>query len=671
MTIPKLSEDDLYLFHQGNLFHSYNSMGAHITKVKDEKGVRFTVWAPNAKQVNVVGSFNKWNGQNHSMSKVTDNGIWTTFIAGLNEGDLYKYEIESSLGIVLQKSDPYAFYSEVRPNKASQVINLTSFKWNDADWQENKITKNIIEEPLLIYEVHLGSWKRDDKGEFYTYRQLADELVDYVIEKGYTHIEILPILEHPFDGSWGYQVTGYFSVTSRYGSPEDFKYFVDSCHQKGIGVILDWVPGHFCKDDNGLRLFDGEPVFEYKDEQKAEKKQWGTLTFDFGRPEVISFLISNAIFWLDVYHIDGLRVDAVSSMIYYNHGKGDEEPIVYNQFGGYENLEAITLLRKLNETIFHYFPDALMIAEEATSWPNVSQPTYLGGLGFNFKWNMGWMNDMLTYMELDPIHRKFQHQLITFSFMYAFSEKYILPLSHDEVVHGKKSLLNKMPGDYWQKFANLRVFYGYMTAHPGKKLLFMGGEFGQFDEWKDLEDLDWELLDYDMHQKLSEYVKQLNYFYRKESPFWQLDHDPEGFQWIDPNNYQQSIISFIRKGHDEQEQLIIICNFTPVVYHNYKVGVPFLCEYVEEFNSDCLEFGGSGQGNTDNLQAIDENWHSQPYSISITIPPLSFVVFRPKNIPIVKRYKGGKQNETKKRVCRNAPSGGRRKKTRSSNKEFS
>lgn len=642
-------------------------MGAHLQKEKGKLGVRFTVWAPHAKSVHVVGDFNHWVGNFHPMKQLAKNGLWTLFIEGLEEGDLYKYEIESKFGERFQKSDPYAFFSETRPNTASIVSSLNGYKWNDQNWQNRKQKQNVYEEPLLIYEVHLGSWRLHDGQEFYTYRELAKELVDYVSEMGYTHIEILPISEHPFDRSWGYQLTGYYSVTSRYGTPEDFKYFIDCCHQKGIGVILDWVPGHFCKDDHGLRLFDGQPVFEYEDKQKAEKQEWGTLTFDFGKPEVMSFLISNAIFWMEIYHIDGLRVDAVSSMLYYNHGKGDAEAVVRNQYGGYENLEAIAFLRKLNETIFQYFPNALMMAEEATAWPNVSRPTYLGGLGFNFKWNMGWMNDMLTYMELDPIHRKYHHQLITFSFLYAFSENFILPLSHDEVVHGKKSLLNKMPGDYWQKFANLRVFYGYMATHPGKKLLFMGGEFGQFDEWKELEDLDWEVLNYDMHLKMKHYVNKLNEFYKSERALWQLDHKQEGFQWIDPNNFEQSIISFIRRGRVEEDQLIIVCNFTPVVYHHYKIGVPYLTDYKEVFTSDLGEFGGSGQLNSGLIKAREENWHNQPYVMEITVPPLSLCIFR----PIINPISGGIQIETIKRVRRNVTSRGRGEKVRASNKKSS
>lgn len=654
-------------FHQGSQYRSYDLLGAHINST----GVQFTTWAPNAKAVRVVGDFNQWCPESHQMEKVTENGIWTIFITGLKAGEMYKYEIEGRNGELFQKSDPYAFYSEQRPNTASIITSLSNYQWGDTHWRQQKKEINVYEEPLLIYEVHLGSWKKKADGSFYTYRDLADELISYVSDMGYTHIEILPIAEHPYDGSWGYQLTGYYSVTSRYGTPEDFMYFVDQCHQKGIGVILDWVPCHFCKDDHGLRLFDGEPVYEYEDSIKAEKKEWGTLSFDFGRPEVVSFLISNAIFWLEKYHIDGLRVDAVSSMLYFNHGKSEAEPRIINEFGGNENLDAIEFLRQLNEAVFAYYPETLMMAEEATAWPNVSRPRYVGGLGFNYKWNMGWMNDMLKYMELDPIHRKYHHQLITFSFFYAFSENFILPLSHDEVVHGKKSLLDKMPGDYWQKFANLRVLFGYMLAHPGKKLLFMGGELGQFDEWKDDADLDWELLDFEMHRKMQNYVKHLNKFYRQETALWQLDHQEAGFQWIDPNNFEQSIVSFIRKGKKEDDQLIILCNFTPVVYEDYKIGVPFFAEYIEIFNSDSADFGGSGQVNPRGLFSMNENWHNQPYSISIKVPPLSFVVFRPKNIKTFESVEGMVSNATEKRMRRNAASRGRGKKARVTDKKIS
>ncbi|MFV8829237.1 1,4-alpha-glucan branching protein GlgB [Alkalihalobacterium sp. APHAB7] len=628
MQTEKLSEYDLYLFHQGNLFYSYKTLGAHLCSDKEgTSGVRFAVWAPNAEAIRVVGDFNNWNGTNHSMHKINESGIWWCFIPNLEEGIIYKYEIHSKHGGVFLKSDPYAFYSELRPQTASIVTDLNNYKWGDENWQKAKKTRNLLNEPLLIYEVHLGSWKRKDNGEFYTYRELATELIDYVKEMGYTHIEILPITEHPYDRSWGYQSTGYFSVTSRFGTPEDLMYFVDQCHQNGIGVLLDWVPSHFCKDEHGLRLFDGEPLYEYADERKAEKKGWGTLSFDFGRSEVNSFLISNAFYWLDMFHIDGIRVDAVSSMLYLNFGREDEEKIL-NQYGGEENIEAIQFLRKLNEAVFEVFPNTYMMAEESSSWPLVSAPAYVGGLGFNYKWNMGWMNDMLRYMEMEPIHRKWHHQLLTFSFFYAFKENFILPLSHDEVVHGKKSLLNKMPGDYWQKFANLRAFLGYTMTHPGKKLLFMGSEFGQFDEWKDLEDLDWELLEYPSHKEFSHYMKSLNTFYKYEKSLWELDHHNDGFEWIDPHDYEQSIVSFIRKSKDSKDFVIVVCNFTPIVRYDYHIGVPFMGTYIEAFNSDRQEFGGSNQTLDKPLISEKVTWHNQPYRLTIKVPPLAMLVLK-------------------------------------------
>jgi 1,4-alpha-glucan branching enzyme len=462
----------------------------------------------------------------------------------------------------------------------------------------------------------------------HTYCQLADELIDYVVEMGYTHIELMPLAEHPFDRSWGYQATGYFSVTSRHGNPKDFMYFVDRCHSQGIGVIMDWVPGHFCKDDHGLRQFDGWPLYEYEDARKAEKVEWGTLTFDFGRPEVISYLISNAVFWMDMYHIDGIRVDAVASMLYLNFGRPAQDG-VKNQWGGDDNPEAIAFLRKLNQVVFSYFPNALMMAEDSTDWPLVTAPIHDGGLGFNYKWNMGWMNDMLRYMQLDPINRRWHHKLITFSFMYTFSENYILPLSHDEVVHGKRSLLHKMPGDYWQKFANLRVLYGYMTGHPGKKLLFMGSEFGQFDEWKDLEELDWFLLkDYEMHAKTHQYVKALNHFYQKEAALWELDHHPDGFEWINPHDDSQSVVVFLRKGKKASDDLILVCNFTPVTHPDYRIGVPRAGVYQEVFNSDRVEYGGSGQANQEKLLSDQQHWHERGNSLSIVIPPLAAIYLK-------------------------------------------
>lgn len=629
MTTVVPGELELYLFHEGRNFYSYQLMGAHQVIYHGVPGVRFCLWAPKALEVRVVGNFNNWQGDGHVMQRLGQDGIWFIFIPGLEEGEVYKYEILTPHGEAFLKSDPYAFWSELRPGTASRVATLNNYVWQDQKWQEQRLKGVTYESPVLIYEVHLGSWKRKNEN-FLSYGELADQLIDYVADMGYTHVEILPLAEHPLDGSWGYQATGYYSVTSRYGKPEDFMYFVDRCHQRGIGVILDWVPGHFCKDNHGLRRFDGSCLYEGDNWQRAENFQWGTLNFDFSKPEVVSFLISNAVFWFEQFHVDGLRVDAVASMLYLDYGKspGQWAP---NRYGGKENLEAVNFMKQLNETIFAYFPYALMIAEESTQWPQVTGPTYLGGLGYNYKWNMGWMNDILRYMEMDPVHRKWHHNLLTFSFMYTFSENFILPLSHDEVVHEKKSLLNKMPGDYWQKFANLRLLYGYMMAHPGKKLLFMGGEFGQFKEWNYNQSLDWNLMEYDQHQRLKDYMKQLNLIYINEKSLWELDHRPQGFQWIDPHDYSQSVITFMRKAKDSQEFIIIICNFTPVVYEHYRIGVPKLGDYRELLNSDRDIYGGSHKLNG-KLTAEDMPWHNQPYSLVITLPPLATVYIKPNNL---------------------------------------
>ncbi|WP_028784706.1 1,4-alpha-glucan branching protein GlgB [Thalassobacillus devorans] len=623
-------EHDIYLFHQGNLRYSYELLGAHRDTQNGTPGTRFMVWAPNAQQVSVVGDFNGWDGRKHPMKKMNENGIWHTFIPQLEQGEIYKYEILTPHGHLQLKADPYAFSSELRPNTASVIYPLDKYQWNDDLWMKRREEMNFYESPISIYELHLGSWKNIDYEVYYNYRDYADEVIPYVKELGYTHIELLPIAEHPFDRSWGYQTTGYYAVTSRYGTPDDFRYFVDQCHQHGIGVILDWVPGHFCKDAHGLRRFDGEALYEYENSLKAEKPQWGTLTFDFGRNEVQSFLISNAIYWLKEFHLDGLRVDAVASMLYLDFGKENDEWET-NEHGGRENLEAIAFIKKMNEAIFEEVPNVLMMAEESTSYPLVSAPTYIGGLGFNYKWNMGWMNDMLRYMEMDPVHRKYNHNLITFSLFYAFSENFVLPISHDEVVHGKKSLLNKMPGDYWQKFANLRAFLAYMYAHPGKKLLFMGSEFGQFDEWKDMEDLDWELLDYESHASLRDYVKQLHQFYKDMPALWELDHHEDGFSWIDPHNFEQSVISFIRCSRTPKDQLLVVCNFTPVVYHDYKVGVPQPGHYEEIFNSDAEHFDGSGQTNGLKAASVPEPWQGQNHHINMTIPPLAVTFWKRTN----------------------------------------
>ncbi len=627
MNTSTIDQNNLYLFHEGSLYYSYQIFGAHIININGEQGVRFTCWAPHASEVRVVGDFNNWDGHGHKLRTINESGIWTLFVPGLVKGTLYKYEVHTKKGEVFLKSDPYGFYSEVRPNTASIVYPLTGYSWNDKHWLESKKENSSYNRPMLIYEFHAGTWKKKSDGNPYSFVELAHELIPYVVSMGYTHIEFMPITEHPYDRSWGYQATGYYSVTSRYGTPHDFMYFVDKCHQMGVGVILDWVPGHFCKDGHGLVNFDGEPVYEYEDPVRAENLQWGTLNFDLGKPEVMSFLISNAIFWFDVFHIDGLRVDAVACMLYLDYAK-DKQEWKPNKYGGRENLEAISFMRKLNESVFKDFPEVLMIAEESTSWPQVTAPTYLGGLGFNYKWNMGWMNDMLKYMEMDPIYRKSHHDLITFSLMYAFSENFVLALSHDEVVYGKKSLLNKMPGDYWQKFANLRVFLGYMMTHPGKKLLFMGAELAQFDEWKDEDDLDWNLLNYDMHKKFHAYVKRLNNIYISTSALWELDHKENSFQWIEPNDASHSIISFVRRGFSVEDVLIVICNFTPVVYGKYRIGVPYPGEYKQIFNTDLEEYGGSGQSNKTFIGSESVYWHNLENSLEVKVPPLAMIILR-------------------------------------------
>ncbi|MEL7634495.1 1,4-alpha-glucan branching protein GlgB [Sporomusa sphaeroides] len=627
MTMAWLTDYDKYLFHEGRNTRSYTMLGAHPATAGGVAGAWFAVWAPRARAVRVIGSFNNWDGSGHAMVKARDCGVWALFVSGAAAGDLYKYEIVTGSGEVLHKADPYAFAAEVRPNTASKLVSLEGYCWQDDAWREAKAKKSPYNQPMNIYEVDLGSWKRGSDRQKLSYRELALELPQYAASMGYTHIELLPVAEHPFDGSWGYQATGYYAVTSRYGEPEDFMYFVDCCHRQGIGVILDWVPGHFCKDAHGLACFDGTTLYEYSD-WRRENRGWGTANFDLSRPEVVSFLISNALFWLEVYHIDGLRIDAVANMLYLNYGRdqGDWEP---NCQGGTENLEAVSFLQQLNEAVFANYPAALVIAEDSTAWPLVTQPTYLGGLGFNFKWNMGWMNDMLRYMALDPLHRQHHHNLVTFSFMYAFSENFVLPLSHDEVVHGKKSLLDKMPGDYWQKFANLRAFYAYMMAHPGKKLLFMGGEFGQFIEWNYQDSLDWHLLDYEMHGKLLDYVKALNHFYLEHPALWQNEQDWQGFSWIDCHNSEQSVLVFKRQGKEAGEFIIAVLNFTPVVRQEFRLGVPAARHYVEVFNSDRPVYGGSGQENPGELIPETVTWHGQPNSLLITLPPLAAVYLKP------------------------------------------
>ena len=631
MKTSELSEFDLYLFHQGTNYHAYEMLGAHFVERDGKKGVRFAVWAPHAKSISVVGDFNEWDTRVNPMTRGRDGEIWEVFIPGVEEGAVYKYAIEPQWGGPrIMKADPYGFYAEKKPNTASRVYDLSKYEWKDGDWFEQKKKESSYERPMLTYEVHAGSWRRTKDGEYLSYRDLADQLIDYVKKMNYTHIEFMPLCEHPFDGSWGYQITGYYAVTSRFGTPDDFRYLVDKAHENGIAIIMDWVPGHFCKDEQGLRHFDGQTLYESDNEQLAENWEWGTTNFDYGRTEVQSFLISNAMFWFEEFHIDGLRIDAVANMLYLNYGRKDGE-WTPNKYGDTGNLEAMDFLKKLNESIFKYHPQALMIAEESTAWPLISKPVYMGGMGFNYKWNMGWMNDMLKYMSLDPIYRKWNHDKVTFSFMYAFSENFVLPLSHDEVVHGKCSLISKMPGDYWQKFAGLRTFFAYWIAHPGKKLLFMGGEFGQFIEWNYDDSLDWHLpQQYPMHKKMLEYSRALNKFYCDHKALWQVDFDWNGFQWIDCNDNENSIVSFIRKAEDPSDYLVAVCNFTPEVRHGYRIGVPEKGSYIEVFNSDDEAFGGSGVKNEGEIKTEDVKWHDRDQSIVLTIPPMATIYLRHK-----------------------------------------
>ncbi|MEH7492314.1 1,4-alpha-glucan branching protein GlgB [Neobacillus niacini] len=622
----------LHLFHEGNLFQSHQLFGAHVFKEADKVYTRFCVWAPNANQVRLVGNFNNWNGEGYDLHRVNNEGVWIIVINQDLNGFLYKYEIITAQNERLLKSDPYAFYSELRPNTASIVYSLRNYDWQDNHWMHRKQKRNFLSEPQIIYEVHFGSWKKHENGDFLTYKEMAEELIPYVLEHGFTHIELLPLIEHPFDGSWGYQGTGYFSATSRYGTPKDFMYFVDQCHQNGIGVILDWVPGHFCKDSHGLYRFDGSHIYSYETESDRENKVWGTANFDLGKGEVQSFLISNAFYWIDYFHIDGFRMDAVANIIYWPNSDENQE----NPFG-------IDFLKKLNIQVHEYDPTFVMIGEDSTDFPNVTAPVHYGGLGFDYKWNMGWMNDILKYMETPPFARASVHTKVTFSLLYAFTENFMLPFSHDEVVHGKKSLLDKMPGDYWEKFAQLRLLLGYMFAHPGKNLLFMGFEIGQFAEWKDKEQLDWNLLDYEMHQNVNQYVKQLTKLYKRSKALYELDHMHDGFEWIDCNNYSQSVFSFIRNGKTENDYLIIICNFTGVHYPEYKIGVPAQVEFREIFNSDDTEFGGAGFVNKKTFMALDEPFHGRPYSVNVTIPPFGFQIIRP-----VKKRKERKGNGKEK-----------------------
>lgn len=619
-----ISLDVLYLFNNGSLHHSYRTLGAHPMRHGNVDGTRFALWAPNAAAVRLVGQFNQWDGRGHELAPIASTGVWWIFVPGLGEGELYKFELIGSDGSHRLKADPYAFRAELRPGTASVVSGLGSYKWRDSKWQQRKAAANVYESPMLVYEVHFGSWKIKGIEHYYTYEELAGELVDYAAANGYTHIELMPLAEHPFDRSWGYQITGYFAPTSRYGTPQQLKRFVERAHQHGLGVILDWVPGHFCKDDHGLRLFDGTPLYEGADPRRAEKPLWGTLAFDYGRAEVESFLISNAIYWLDVFHFDGLRVDAVASMIDLHFDK-PPELLSWNAFGGTDNLEALGFLKRLNEAVFRYYPDSLMIAEDSSSRPAVTSPTYMGGLGFNFKWNMGWMNDLLRYMALPASERPQHHNLITFSIMYAYNENYVLPLSHDEVVHGKHSLLNKMPGSYEQRFAQLRLFYGYWMCHPGKKLLFMGGEWAHYDEWKDLEMLDWMLLDYELHSKMHAFVRKLNRLYKQLPPLWEQDYDSHGFEWLDVHDASRSMIAFMRRGKSGTDFVAAICHFSDQAYDGYRLGVPAAGKYKRLLASSDPQYGGDGKMPA-SYKAVSIPCHGKPYSLELNLPPYSFLL---------------------------------------------
>ena len=619
-----LDQDEIYLFNRGELYHSYFKFGAHIIESDGIQGTHFAVWVPNALYVGIVGEFNNWCSTNSSMIESGSSGVWILFVPEVLERQLYKYEIQTKVGQVFLKSDPYAFSSELRPATASIVYSLECFNWQDQIWMGKREGVNVLEMPLLIYEVHLGSWRRNEDGSYYNWRTLALSLLDYVLQMGYTHIELMPIMEHPFDGSWGYQVTGYYSCTSRFGDPDDFMYFVNQCHLAGIGVILDWVPGHFCKDAHGLGQFNGMAVYEYD-----ENEQWGTYNFDFAKTEVWSYLISNAVFWFDKFHVDGLRVDGVSNMLYLDFEKNGHS-WKRNINGGRENLQAVAFIQRLNEVVLQYYPGTLMIAEESTDWPLVTYPPYVDGLGYNYKWNMGWMNDTLRYMSLNFPLRKENHQLLTFSLTYAFSENFILPLSHDEVVHGKKSLLGRMPGDYWQKFAGLRSLYGYWMCHPGKKLMFMGGEFAQFIEWRDNAELDWFILEYEMHRKHQNYVNALNKLYRQEKALWENDQDWSGFEWIDVKNHQQSIIIFSRKAQNANDFLIVLINFQANSYENLRLGVPYKGIYQEIFNSDHEIYGGKDQVNRSLLFAEEVPSHDQIFFLTLNVAPLAIIILKPK-----------------------------------------
>ncbi|HEV2305207.1 MAG TPA: 1,4-alpha-glucan branching protein GlgB [Candidatus Acidoferrales bacterium] len=625
---PLLTDYDLYLLGEGTHFQNYEKLGAHLREISGITGVHFAVWAPNAMRVSVVGDFNRWDGRVNSM-RARSTGIWEMFAPELPEGSFYKYEILSRSGEMMTlKSDPYGFSAEVRPKSSSVVANLDSYSWNDREWMGGRAKFDWQHAPISIYELHFGSWRRGADGQWLTYSEMADELIPYVKQMGYTHIELLPVMEHPLDASWGYQTVGYFAVTSRYGTPQEFMTFVDRCHQAGIGVFLDWTPAHFPRDGHGLSYFDGTYLYEHADPRRGSHPDWGTLIFNYGRNEVRNFLMSNALFWLEKYHLDGLRVDAVASMLYLDYSRREGEWLP-NQFGGRENLEAIAFLKQMNEVVHARHPGALTIAEESTAWPAVSRPTYLGGLGFDLKWNMGWMNDTLRYFALDPVHRKYHHGELTFSMLYAFHENFILPLSHDEVVHGKRALISKMPGDDWQKFANLRLLFGYMYAHPGKKLLFMGSELAQWSEWRENAALEWNLLKFPAHQGIQRLLTDLNHLYQRESALHEVEFEWQGFEWLEVHDADASVLAFVRRGRRPEDFLIVVCNFTPMTRENYRVGVPERRFYREIMNTDSSFYGGSNAGNGGGVNADPVPWNDREFSLKLTLPPLAVMVFKP------------------------------------------
>ncbi len=627
---PVLGELDMHLLAEGTHLRTYEKLGAHCVTLDGVAGVNFAVWAPNAKRVSVVGDFNDWDGRRHLMRLRFEAGIWELFIPGLGPGALYKYELLGPNGDLLPlKSDPYGFFAEVPPKQASIVHDLRRYDWHDDEWMERRKHGDPREKPFSVYEVHLGSWRTvpEDGNRPLTYRELAHQLGDYVREMGFTHVELMPIHEHPFSGSWGYQPIGLFAPTSRFGSPDDFRYFVDQMHRKGIGVIIDWVAGHFPSDAHGLAQFDGTHLYEHADPRQGMHKDWNTLIYNFGRTEVCNFLYANALYWLDEYHIDGLRVDAVASMLYLDYSRKEGEWIP-NQYGGRENIEAIAFLRRMNTVVYGDQPGAVTIAEESTAWPMVSRPVYVGGLGFGFKWNMGWMHDTLEFISKEPIHRRYHHDKLTFGLLYAFHENFMLPLSHDEVVYGKRSILGRMPGDRWQRFANLRAYYGFMWTHPGKKLLFMGGEFGQENEWNYQISLDWHLLSDNMHAGVGRLIRDLNHLYRDVPALHQLDCEAEGFEWVDCCDRDNSVVSYIRRGHDSRDVCVVVCNLTPVPRQGYRIGAPYGGWWREVLNTDAAAYGGSDVGNGGGLMAEDTEWHGQPYSLDMTLPPLATVIMR-------------------------------------------